>query len=187
MWPLVSDDPRVQADYETMREDGQGHNFAEMCALQRPPNAIGTDSNFWRGGWNNNVPDEYRQQATAAGVSMTGKRYLGQLARFPGDPSAWVAGTGDIKAICESRGWGCDGAVKTKKSDLADVQADPQPYKVADDLIDEKMERVVEENPDLLHNRQQLLDVREKIEQKALPSPHPHHSRMPHPVDKEAE
>lgn len=43
--------------------------------------------------------------ARAAGVSTTGKWYNPALARFLGDPEAWVSGMDDIKQRCIQRGW----------------------------------------------------------------------------------
>lgn len=50
----------------------------------------------------------YTLPAQAAGVSTNGKHYQHGLARFPGDPEAWVDNLGDVKRILEKRGWGSD-------------------------------------------------------------------------------
>jgi hypothetical protein len=87
-----------------------------MLASQSPPMS-NTDREFLEGQHRQfekqpRLGDELKRVAELHGQSTTGKIYLGQLARFPGDPEAWVDGRGDVKRICEQRGWSCDGAIQ---------------------------------------------------------------------------
>ena len=93
-----------------------------MCAARQGPK-LETDTTFTRGyathpfgkrGLNEWTAKRYLAKAKKAGVSITGKRYLSSLARYPGDPEAWVSDRSDIKGLCKRRGWGCDGKVKVK-------------------------------------------------------------------------
>lgn len=121
-WPVVSTVQEIQAEYESMRSAGESHNISEMLAFHKGP-TLETDTTFTRGytthPFGKRPPNplaakKYLAEAKKAGVNINGKRYLSGLARFPGDPQAWVTSKSDIKRLCESRGWGCDGAVKVK-------------------------------------------------------------------------
>lgn len=57
----------------------------------------------------------YEKKAKAAGVSTTGKFYLGSLATEFADPKAWFSDLDDIKSRCKEMGWECkieDGDLK---------------------------------------------------------------------------
>jgi hypothetical protein len=143
--PRVSEDEAVQARYEAMRRKGESHRLAEMLAFGQGP-ALLTDAVFlenhcngsqWAGPAQEWIGDLYKQEAAKAGVDVKGKIYLGGLARFPGDPEAWVSGRGDVKRVCESRGWGCTGAVEVKRQE----PLTPAPVKaVADDIVKDLVE-----------------------------------------------
>ncbi len=103
--------------------------FEAMLASGKPPRAV-TDDTFRANQGNANggqfaddphVGDFYKSVAAKAGVSTTGKTYLGGLAEYPGDPEAWVDSRGDVKRVCEKRGWGCEGAVTTKLDQVEPV------------------------------------------------------------------
>jgi hypothetical protein len=116
--PVVSDDVMIQAAYLQMRADGVTHKLAEMLALQAPPMS-NTDREFLEGTQNQFVGDEktgdlFKKIANRRGVSVTGKHYVGGLAKFPGDPEAWVGSRGDVKRVLEDRGWGSEGAVNVE-------------------------------------------------------------------------
>lgn len=98
-------------------EGGCNEKLADMLARQQPPCAV-TDATFLRGNDNGSQfqdnPDRgdyLKRVAEEGGQMVKGKKYLAQLARFPGDPEAWVDGRGDVERVCRKRGWGCDGAV----------------------------------------------------------------------------
>jgi hypothetical protein len=116
--------------------------FDEMV-LSRTPPMSSTDREFLEGHCNGSqfegqdyIADRYRREALAAGVDPKGKVYLGGLARYPGDPEAWVSGRGDVKRVVESRGWGCEGSVNVKSRPLG-VERKPVP--VAEDLVRERV------------------------------------------------
>lgn len=48
--------------------------------------------------------DQYKRQAAAAGVDISGKTYNSGLAAYPGDPDGWVRDDNDIKSIAKMKG-----------------------------------------------------------------------------------
>lgn len=165
-WPEVSRDPGVQAHYEACRREGTSHALAEMFALAQPPMS-NTDREFLEGHCNGRqfektpqIGDLYRRQAAAAGVDPTGKVYVSGLARFPGDPHAWVGGRGDVAATCEANGWACRGSVTVKGEPPPPVEVG-----VADDLVAEHAERAIESDPSLAERPrgEVLAETRDRI------------------------
>lgn len=164
-FPTVSNDPGVQAHYARCRQQGTSHALAEMFALGQPPMS-NTDREFLegRGGCYDQFPGQhgigemYRRKAEAAGVSPQGKVYVSGLARFPGDPEAWVSGRGDAQRLCEQRGWACEGSVKVK---LRQPEAAPCKGGLASDLVDDLVEKRLADVP--LGERVSVQDVRESV------------------------
>jgi putative FmdB family regulatory protein len=54
----------------------------------------------------------HMERAKKAGVNTAGKKYDPSIARFPGDPKAWVGSDTDVRQVLEHRGWGSKGKVK---------------------------------------------------------------------------
>lgn len=168
-WPIVSDDARIQDHYEAMREAGESHNLAELLALQQCPQVV-TDSTFMVGSENGKqfernpvIGDRYRKIAEAKGGSTTGKKYLSQLAEFPGDPRAWVSTRGEVKKLCEQNGWGVDGAVKVK---VRDCKPTP-PVGVAEDLVQDEVASICAQLPD--GDRVDRADLADQVREKRKP------------------
>jgi hypothetical protein len=127
-------DRLVHLAYWDMRLKGSSPRLAEMLALQSPPMS-NTDREFLEGHCNGNQfsggplaeeqGNRYKKIAEAGGQNVTGKVYMGGLARFPGDPEAWVSDRGDVKRVVEARGWKCQGSVEVtpdgKSDDLAAI------------------------------------------------------------------
>ncbi len=143
-WPIVSQDAETQGFYESMRAAGESHSIAEMLAFRQCPMS-NTDREFMegRGGCydqfkgQQEVGDYYAGIAKDAGISVGGRVYLSGLAAFPGDPRAWVDGRGDVKRLCEERGWNCEGSVNVKGRPRQDVWGK---YEVAQDLVQARAE-----------------------------------------------
>ena len=99
-----------------------GERWAEMCALQEPPGTKGSDRAFMEGRlnqqWLDGMPKKQAapllREAAAAGISTTGKVYVGGLAdgRAHRDPMAWVDSTADILKVARARNLTVDGAVR---------------------------------------------------------------------------
>ena len=104
----------------------------------------------WSDGWDDR-PDPKRTHAQrvarAAGVNPTGKTFCPGLGA-PGvrnDPQAWVPHDdpkGYIKKRCEELNYACEGAVNVKQREPETDPADA-PYCVAEDLVQEEVDRIV--------------------------------------------
>lgn len=71
--------------------------------------------------------------------------YLPSVARFPGDPEAFIkhdSARGHIKKTLEARGWSCEGSVKVKGR-----QSPPKEKKLGDDLALEGARELRLKNP----------------------------------------
>lgn len=165
----ISKDPEVQAHYERCLRKGTSPKLAEMFATGQTP-GIMTDSVFLEGHCNGSqfqdtphLGDAYAAEARRQGVDITGKVYLSGLARYPGDPEAWVSSRGEVARILDQRGWGAEGAVTRKVTKVAE----PNKIAVAEDLIQNEMETILEnvENPTQVDTE----DLREQIIEKRKP------------------
>ena len=86
------------------------------------------------------------KRAEAAGVNPTGKWYSGPLARYPGDPEAWVDSLSDVRRIAERRNLNVQGAVNVVAPESS---TPPAPYRVADDIVAGHVADRLAEHPDL--------------------------------------
>lgn len=164
-FPVVSDDPAIQAHYEYCRSQGTSHLLAEMFAYAQPPRSD-SDTDFMRGTENGRqfqdrpeAGNEYRRVAESHGQNTKGKRYLSSLAEFPGDPRAWVDSKADVQKVCEERGWGCTGKVNVK---MRNDVAPPEHVDIADDIIRDEVATEVAAGA---HPR----EAREKVVEKRKP------------------
>jgi hypothetical protein len=137
--------------YVGMRLAGESRKLAAMLALQQGP-ALRTDSEFKKGHVNGNqfescpvVGDHHRRLAERAGVSTAGKVYLRGLARYPGDPVAWVSGRADVQKVAEDRGWGVQGSVNVARREV-----EPAPdVKVGMDIVAQAAVELRQKDPGL--------------------------------------
>lgn len=124
----------VLFSYWDMRQKGASPKLAEMLVLQSPPMSNSdreflhghcNGNQFGKGPLSNDLGDRMKTVAEAEGQSINGKVYIGGLARYPGDPQAWVSDRGDVKRVIESRpGWKCSGSVEVgSDSRMDDIQA----------------------------------------------------------------
>lgn len=147
---------RAAAYVQMRRHDPSiGHRFALMIVCQKPPGGM-TDSIFFEGA--KRLGDQYSERyaeritsvAQANGYNPSpNDQYFPGLARFQGDPEAFIsqtAGRGAIKSICEKRGWACEGAVK-----VAHREPEACPYetapKLAPDLVAANAAKFAADNP----------------------------------------
>lgn len=145
-----------QEIYQQAIANGCSPVMADMLASRCPPGTLNTDRAFLEGwghqdqfeGDTSGYGDFVRQQAAKAGVETTGRRYLSTLARFPGDPRAWVADRSDVKRICEEDGLGCPEA-GTRVASCDAPGLDDKPYEVAEDIVVEKLANECAVDPDL--------------------------------------
>ncbi len=159
---IVSHDAIVQAVFEKMVEAGTSPRLAEMLALRTFPGVKGTDNSFLQGRQTGRdmdsmpgmVRDVYLKNAEKAGVSIAGKVYVSGLARYPADPKAWVSGRGDVKARCESEGWGCRGAVSVETPEFH--YEEPKHYTVDPALIAREVAQKIAAEPELARKKEEL-------------------------------
>lgn len=150
-WPVISSNPDVQSRYESMRERGESHNFAEMAATRSAPGLNGTETAFFRGKHlNQGLEDNFmgermRKLARRAGISIEGKVFIGQMADKRGaeDPKAWVSSPSEIKVWCEKTGAACDGLVKVKGA----PPPPPVQCRLGEDIVQEKMQQYLQKDP----------------------------------------
>lgn len=152
--------------FDVAISNGCSPRLADMLASRSFPGTRGTDRAFLQGRPTDGaqfekiplVGQHHLRMAKDAGVSVTGKVYNGTLARYPGDPEAWVDSLGDVKRICEARGWEAEGAITVQAPRYAGEE--PGPYAIADDLVEKYVEDKISENPDLAARR---AEVKEEI------------------------
>jgi hypothetical protein len=157
------------AFYWRLRVEGQEHRWSEMCALQSPPRAM-TDDVFFEGMKfaGDDMPKDMLNNILKASARHNfkpppGANYYSQLARFQGDPEAWVSrsdGRQYIRKLCEKRGWGCEGGVE-----VAHRQPERDPHeagpKLAEDLVQKRMKEATTRDPSLV--RKSRKELRESI------------------------
>lgn len=174
-YPVISEDPHVQAFYEMSREKGNTHKFAEMVATRKPPRAM-TDRELFEGvgtlgkqfaGEEDNL--EYLVRVAKAHGGSVGYNdvYMANLARFPGDPEAFVkpgGGRGQIKEFCERNGMECHGAVETKHRQ---PEEDPMEHCIplGEDLVQEEIRNMHRRDPEGVEQRlkKDPIEVREEV------------------------
>lgn len=153
-FPLISKIPEVQKFYESMRRKGQSHSIAEMCATRSAPRGM-TDSVFFAGV--GTLADQFRGEEQVLDhmvkvATRKGRRpspndyYQPGLARFVGDPEAFIpasGGRGHVQAVCEKRGWACEGSVKVKARQDA-----PKKKRLANDIVEAAVNQRIAADPD---------------------------------------
>jgi hypothetical protein len=142
----------------------------EMLANGVPPKS-NTDVELLSGSCNGNQFERnpaqgefYRKECEKRGGTTKGRKYISQLARYPGDEEAWVSGRGDVQKILEKRGWGSEGAVTVKAR--GQTEAPPPPIPIAEHIVDR---HVAEELSGRTVSRKEYLDTREKIADRITP------------------
>ena len=160
------------AMYIRLRKEGNSHNWAAMCALQKGP-ALSTDDTFFQG--SKPLYDQFESQKHLDGyLKESAKRgfvpnknavYFPGIARFRGDPEAYVTraqGRTYIKGLLERRGWACEGAVKTAhRQPEDDPLAARNCVRLADNIIIDRAKTMQKQDPSVKRMSRQAL--REKI------------------------
>lgn len=148
------------AQYLRMRMAGESDSLASMVALRKGP-ALSTDDTFFQG--QGSLYDQFGSQKALDRNLAASKRhgfvpdkndvYFPNLARFKGDPEAYVSraqGRSYIKKLLEKRGWESDGAVKVKGRQ---AENDPLDAKncvpMGNDVIQHYAAKMVAKDPSL--------------------------------------
>ncbi|MGB9619166.1 MAG: hypothetical protein ACPL7K_01990 [Armatimonadota bacterium] len=93
------------------------------------------------------------------GVNPDAAHYFPQLARYPGDPEAFVSSRSEIRKLAEKRGWEVHGLAEYVPQRDG---ASREPYRPADDLVELWTERELERHPERDRN-----EVREEVARKS--------------------
>jgi len=143
-----------------------GEKWASMVAMQIAPGTSGTDRAFMEGRMNNQQLDDMpaRQakyvvaEAEKAGVSISGKYYVGGLADKRGwrDPKAWVSSNDDILKVAHARRLHVSGT----------VNYDPGPAAPKRKLISEKIVKEEVAREKRLNPSAKTRDIRESVIEK---------------------
>lgn len=140
----VSDNPAVQSRYDELVASGESHRMAELLACRQFP-ATRTDVSLWQGRHGQDKEMESprsrkhaerrRAKARSAGVNPDANMYISGLARFPGDPMAYVATRGEAKERAKAMGRQLLGVVNYTPPGFHDQHTEEKPYRVADDIV----------------------------------------------------
>lgn len=150
-----------KSHYMMMRRNGESHNMAAMAASSRAPRCV-TDREFFEG--IGSIHDQFDADTDRGRIQMEkvlsitkangftpGRNdvYCAHLARYQGDPEAYVPATGGrnhIRRLCEQRGSSCGGLVKV---DHREPLNDPMDTKKAlgEDIIQGHIGSMVHRNP----------------------------------------
>jgi hypothetical protein len=117
---MFTEDVEVLLAYIEMRQKGESHNIAKMCATGRTP-ALMTDA-VWKEGQAQQPPVRrrgvHRRGVPPGGPAQRGRHHRQgvrlQLADYFGDPRAWVSSRAEMRQVILDRGWSSEGAVNVK-------------------------------------------------------------------------
>jgi hypothetical protein len=135
---------------QEFRSDGAS-KLKDMLREGRAPYGS-SDGTFLIGKWGN-VPATARKKAESLGASVNGRPYFSGLARFHGDPEAFVDSKDDIRKLCERRGWSCEGAVNVKAREV-EPKAGPV---LAPDIVESLVDDMIDKDPGLATKHRQEL------------------------------
>ena len=146
------------AIYAQAKKNGCSDRMAELLASRKSPR-LDTDKEFFkRAGGLKELPDAYRQSVIAGARQSgyepsPGDTYMPGLADYTGDPKAFV-----------SRATGARGRMKEhiarcKSEPIEDPLAKAT---LADDIVADRMQDMIAEDPGLLERRS-VNDVREEV------------------------
>jgi hypothetical protein len=160
------------AFYFRARMQGSTDRAAAMYALQKTA-AIDTDDVFFQG--SKPLYDQFESQKALDRVLSASKKhghvpdknavYFPNLARFRGDPEAYVTramGRSYIRKLLEKRGWSAEGGVNVKGREPESDPLDPKNCRpLGEDIIRRRIKEEVKKNPDL--TRKNRSELRESI------------------------
>jgi hypothetical protein len=157
------------------RGEADRRRLEEMLETRKGP-SVRTDSTFLAGHCNGSqfeatpwVGDFYRGVAEKAGVNTVGKVYKAGLASYPGDPTAWVSGRGDVERVAREKGMRVEGDVNCDYTKAGPWEEPPPDVDVAPDVVEQRVMQMVAENPDIEHTRK-AEDVYAEAHESLLPS-----------------
>lgn len=158
--------------YKQAIKNGCSERLADMLASRKAPDSV-TEAEYFKG--RHNLADQFRDNegqltkivaaARKHGFNPTRSMvYEPALARFVGDPQAFVPSSGGkehIAAVCKKNNWKCNGAVKVENH-----ASDPEKGAVDMDarLVEQYAKKMATENPAL--RRKTKAELRQMAKQK---------------------
>jgi hypothetical protein len=121
-------------------------------------------------GNNDSVRRTAYARARMAGIDPNGKTFCANLADERGhqDPAAWVPHSefrGHVRRVCEKRGYACNGSVNVKAPAKEDTMMD-RPYQVAEDLVEQEVDNVVQDQHEGHITPKKRADLKEELAEK---------------------
>ncbi|SFH96782.1 hypothetical protein [Planctomicrobium piriforme] len=163
----------VLALYMVSRRKRSSHTFAAMAAMQQSAR-VNTNDTFWSGRkhfsqvYGETYANDIKKKLAAQGVNMMAGEYMPEIARYRGDPEAYVPFSGardHIRKVCEKRGWACEGAVNVKgREPEKDPHAPENGVALAEDLVVKKAGEIITKNPEL--KRKTKGEIRQMVTEK---------------------
>ena len=151
-WEVERAGPKAIRVFKESMASGGTEKFAIMCAVQIAPGTKGSDRAFMEGRMNNQQLDDMppimaqrmAREAKAAGISISGKHYVGGLAdgRAWKDPAAWVSDNGDVKKVAERRNLSVSGSVNHNGHHVA-----PERKQLSETIIRQEMKAAKKMHP----------------------------------------
>ena len=160
------------AQYLRMRMSGEGDKLASMVSLRKGP-VLSTDDTFFQG--MQPLYEQFGSQKALDRNLQASKRhgfvpdknavYFPNLARFKGDPEAYVSraqGRSYIKKLLDKRGWSSEGGVRATGRQPDKDPLDPKNcVPLADDIVKQYADKMIKQDPSL--KRLKKSELREKV------------------------
>lgn len=147
---------RVKVDIHAPSSAEDKARLAELLEARQPPGTRYTERAFLQGRENgkqfqNNpgLGNFYRSKAKAAGVSTVGRVYEPGIARYAGDPQAWIEGTGDLLRVARERNLTVSGCVEHKGTPMPPPVSKP----IADDIVERFVNKQIAQDPGLAQRK----------------------------------
>lgn len=149
---------------------GQSPRMAELLALRSPPRCM-TDDVFLGGvgDLEKQLPNAQHREIVCRNAMRHGYKpkstdyYLASVARFPGDPEAFVnhgQGLGYVKKVLERRGNGAEGAVTLQTREPEEDPYENPVHKLSPKIVKRKMKQMLQANPGLaLKDKRELTEA----------------------------
>lgn len=94
------------------------------------------------------IGDHYRALARKAGIVTHGRQYMSGLARYPGDPEAWVGDRADVVRVAKKNNFSVEGMVSVKNEREA-----PAEKGLAQDVAQRLVTQKLMQNPGMSADR----------------------------------
>lgn len=140
---------------------------------------IGTDSQFMAGttrddgfGTDHRTRKKVHANARAAGINPVGKKWVPSLVPLgeQNSPKGLVDGRGDVVKRCQEMGASCEGRINVKGHTPDGPSAAEAPYEVAQELIDEDVNEIVERDHGGKVSKKKRQQIEDDARTLAMPS-----------------